>query len=279
MNTLNLVSPEKSDLQFTTMIFPDGQPHIKINPDDLQQLDHNAPIRILTRMANANDILLALFVKNTLDYHEFEHIELHITYLLCARMDRVMTGGEPFSLKVIAAMINQAQFRKVKIFDPHSEVTTAMIERSYAVTNHDYVQQVLAETQPALQPDRYYLVSPDAGALKKIHGLAQHLGITHLVECMKEREVKTGKLTGFTTTATSLSGATCFIVDDICDGGGTFVGTAALLKQKGAAAVHLIVSHGIFSKGTTLENIDRIYSTNSYREVSGIHCLPVERFL
>ena len=38
-----------------------------------------------------------------------EKIELQISYLLAARMDRVMTDGEPFTLKVIAGMLNTAK--------------------------------------------------------------------------------------------------------------------------------------------------------------------------
>ncbi|RYF96492.1 MAG: hypothetical protein EOO02_22065, partial [Chitinophagaceae bacterium] len=106
MNTLNLVYPEKSDIAFTTMIFPDGQPHIKIDVASLSVLDRSEPIRIFTRLASSNDLMLAVFIKNTLDYQEFEKIELHVTYLMAARMDRVMLAGEPFSLKVIASILN-----------------------------------------------------------------------------------------------------------------------------------------------------------------------------
>lgn len=100
------------------------------------------------------------------------------------------------------------------MFHPHSEVATALIDRSYIVPNHLFVKD-----------------------------------------------------------------ATCFIVDDICDGGGTFIGTAAMLKSKGAAKVVLIVSHGIFSKGERLEGIDEIFSTDSFRSLEGVHCFQVGEYL
>lgn len=279
MQTFDLIYPEQSIFKFKTMIFPDGQPHIKIDTEQTSLLDKQQPVAIRTRLNNANDLLLALFIRNTLDYMEFDHVELHISYLLAARMDRVMLDGEPFSLKVIASILNQACFKKIKIFDPHSEVSTALIERSYAVTNHLFVKDALqhyAETHPNESP---CLVSPDAGALKKIHKLAQFLNIDNVVECMKERDVKTGALTNFKAITDSLAGQTCFIVDDICDGGGTFAGTAKMLKEKGAAKVHLIVSHGIFSRGTTIESVDQIYTTDSYKQVDGIHCFPISKYL
>ncbi len=96
---------------------------------------------------------------------------------------------------------------------------------------------------------------------------------------MKERDVKTGALTNFKTAANDLSNQTCFIVDDICDGGGTFAGTAKMLMEEGAAKVVLIVTHGIFSKGSEIEFVDEIYTTDSYRTVEIVNCFPVEKYL
>ena len=278
MQTLNLIYPERSDIRFKSMVFPDGQPHIKIDMDSIKGLNRREPLRILTRIDNANDLMLVLFIKNTLDYLEFEQVELHVSYLLAARMDRVMLDGEPFSLKVVAAMLNQGQFRKVKIFDPHSEVATALIDRSYAVSNHQYVKDALEDYFKHHAPGTYCLVSPDAGALKKIHKLAQFLQTDNVVECMKERDVKTGALTSFKTTVEHLDGQICFIVDDICDGGGTFAGTAKMLKEKGAVKVNLVVSHGIFSKGTVIEAVDEVYTTDSFRQVEQVKCFEVGRY-
>jgi len=279
MKTFNLIYPEQSDIAYQSMIFPDGQPHVKLDLQRAGNIDRSQPLRILTRMNNANDVLLALLVKNALDYLEFSTIELHVSYLLAARMDRVMLDGEPFSLKVIAAMINQAGFRKVRIFDPHSEVSTALIDRSYAVPNHAFVADALADYARLYPGEAPVLVSPDAGALKKIHKLAQHLAIDNVVECMKERDVRTGALTHFKAMTNDLDGQTCFIVDDICDGGGTFAGTAKMLREKGAGKVNLIVSHGIFSRGTTIDSIDEIYTTDSYKKVEGVHCLPIGNYV
>ncbi|RYF96966.1 MAG: ribose-phosphate pyrophosphokinase [Chitinophagaceae bacterium] len=145
--------------------------------------------------------------------------------------------------------------------------------------NHEFVKDALADYFSRNQSTDFCLVSPDGGALKKIHKLAAFLEIDNVVECMKERDVKTGALTSFKTTTESLSGQTCFIIDDICDGGGTFAGTAKMLKEKGAAKVVLIVSHGIFSKGTAIEKVDEIYCTDSFRPVDNVNCFSIEKYL
>ncbi|HEX9512181.1 MAG TPA: ribose-phosphate diphosphokinase [Puia sp.] len=279
MKTVDLIYPERSAIPFKALIFPDGQPHIKLDMPQVEKIDRNEPLRIFTRLNNANDLMMALLMKNTLDYLEFEQIELHVSYLLAARMDRVMLDGEPFSLKVVAALLNQANFKKIKIFDPHSEVSTALIERSYAVTNHLFVKDALEDYADSHAGEAPCLVSPDAGALKKIYKLAQFLGIGNVVECMKERDLKTGALTNFKAMTEDLQGQTCFIVDDICDGGGTFAGTAKMLKEKGAGKVNLIVSHGIFSRGPSIDFIDQIYTTDSYKKVEVVTCLPISRYM
>jgi ribose-phosphate pyrophosphokinase len=279
MNTLNLISPKKSTIQFQTMAFPDSQPHIKLDMVSVSGLDKTEPLKLLCRIANANDLLQALFIKNTLDYLEFEKVELTISYLITARMDRIMLDGEPFSLKVVAGILNQAGFRRISIFDPHSEITTALVEHSYAIPNHQFVKDVLDDYFTKNEPSDFCLVSPDAGALKKIYKLAQYLQIDTIIECMKERDVKTGALTSFKTTTTDLSGQTCFIIDDICDGGGTFAGTAKMLKEKGAGKIVLVVSHGIFSKGSSIDFVDEVYTTDSYRAVENSNCFPVEKYL
>jgi len=279
MNTLNLIEPEKSDIVFKTMVFPDGQPHIKMDIASISNLNKKEPLKILTRVASPADLLMTLFIKNTLDYFEFEQVQLNVSYLLAARMDRVMLDGEPFSLKVIAGIINLAGFSKINIFDPHSEVATAVIEHAYTMSNHVFVKDALGNYFNKYQRSAFCLVSPDAGALKKIHKLAQFLQVDQVVECMKERDLKTGALTNFKTTTDNLGGQTCFIIDDICDGGGTFAGTAKMLKEKGAEKVVLVVSHGIFSKGTIIDFVDEIYTTDSYKKVEGVNCFPVSKYL
>ncbi|MCP9750125.1 ribose-phosphate diphosphokinase [Ferruginibacter sp. HRS2-29] len=284
MTTLNLINAAKSDIKYSLVTFPDSQPHIKIDTATLG--DDRAVCRIITRISNPSDLLMPLFAKNVLSYEGFEKVELYISYLLAARMDRVMTGGEPFSLKVMANIINCAGFSKIRIFDPHSEVSTALLDNSYAISNTAFVADALKDYQSKTSSstaEGFCIVSPDAGALKKIYKVAEALNGMEVVECMKNRDVKTGKLSGFKVFAENLAGKTCFIVDDICDGGGTFIGVAEELRKLNAAKVILVISHGIFSKGLSLQNVDEIYCTNSYKEIqeenAHITVIDVQKYL
>lgn len=275
---LNLINAAASGILYEKMTFPDGQPHLKIEASSLPT--EGQPCRITARIANPADLLLVLLAKDALDAGGAGSVQLTVSYLLAARMDRQMTPGEPFALRVVADMINMAGFAKVRVFDPHSEVSTAVLRRSESIGNEVFIRDCVHD----LTGDGpYWLVSPDGGALKKIHKVAQFVGAEQVAECMKVRDVRTGHLSGFSTLVSDFAGQTCLIADDICDGGGTFTGLAALLKSKGAGQVALAVSHGIFSKGFDLKGVDRIYCTDSFRSFEAVpghvKVMPVDGYL
>lgn len=276
---LNLLSSAASSIAFERITFPDGQPHLKLQPSTLPAA--GAPCLITARIANPADLLLVLLAKDALDAAHVGPVSLCISYLMAARMDRQMMPGEPFALRVVADMLNQAGFSAIRVFDPHSDVSTALLRRSEAIGNEVFIQDCIADLLPSGTP--YWLVSPDGGALKKIHKVAQFVGAEQVAECMKVRDVRTGHLSGFRTLETDFKGQTCLIADDICDGGGTFTGLAALLKSKGAGTVAVAVSHGVFSKGFDLAGIDRIYCSNSFRDFEEVpehvKVFGVERYL
>lgn len=61
-----------------------------------------------------------------------------------------------------------------------------------------------------------------------------------------------------------------FIVDDLCDGGATFIAEAKYLKERFPdIKLKLFVYHGLFTKGldVLLEYFDEIICTNSYQDI------------
>ena len=109
---LNLLNPDKSDIPFKFLTFPDGQPHLKI---DTSKHENTEGVTILSRISNPSDLFTVLIAKDALESAGFEHVELTVTYLMAARMDRQMNEGEPFSLRVLARVLNQANFKQISI--------------------------------------------------------------------------------------------------------------------------------------------------------------------
>lgn len=251
----------QEEIKFQSFTFSGGEPHIKIAPD----FDANRKVMITHRLNSFNDLGLLCVTVDALRRMDVKIIELFIPYFPAARQDRVMIPGEPLSVKVYADIINAMQLNKVFVFDAHSEVTPALLNNSTVIPNYTFIKEVLNRIGENVK-----LISPDGGALKKIYKVSEFLGGVEVVECSKSRDVKTGKLSGFKVYNDDLEGMDCLIVDDICDGGGTFVGLAEELKKKNAGKLYLAVSHGIFNKGFEVLNcFDGIFTTNSFKDFEG----------
>ena len=248
-------------ISFQNFTFSGGEPHIKIDPN----FDITQKITITHRLNSFNDLGLLCIAVDALRRMDVKNMELFIPYFPAARQDRVMIKGEALSVKVYADIINGMQFDKVYVFDAHSEVTPALLNNCEVIPNHTFIQAVVKAIGNDVK-----LISPDGGALKKIYKVSEFLGGVDVVECSKSRDVKTGRLSGFKVYNDDLQGADCLIVDDICDGGGTFVGLAEELKNKNAGRLYLAVSHGIFNKGfAVLDCFEKIFTTNSFKDFDG----------
>ncbi|MBO9582747.1 MAG: ribose-phosphate pyrophosphokinase [Flavobacterium sp.] len=251
----------QEEIKFQSFTFSGGEPHIKIAPG----FDPNRKVTITHRLNSFNDLGLLCVTVDALRRMDVKIIDLFIPYFPAARQDRVMIPGEPLSVKVYADIINALQLNKVFVFDAHSEVTPALLNNSTVIPNYTFIKEVLNRIGENVK-----LISPDGGALKKIYKVSEFLGGVEVVECSKSRDVKTGKLSGFKVYNDDLQGMDCLIVDDICDGGGTFVGLAEELKKKNAGKLYLAVSHGIFNKGFEVLNcFDGIFTTNSFKDFEG----------
>ena len=249
---------DKEEIEFQSFIFSGGEPHIKINPD----FDVSKTLTITHRINSFNDFGLLLLAVDALKRMDVKLINVFIPYFPAARQDRVMIAGEPLSVKVYADVLNSLKLNKITVFDAHSEVTSALLDNCEVIPNHDFIAQVLKKIGNDVK-----LISPYGGALKKIYKVSEYLGGIDVVECSKSRDVKTGKLSGFKVYDDDLQGMDCLIVDDICDGGGTFIGLAEELKKKNAGKLYLAVSHGIFNKGfESMKAFEKIFTTDSFRE-------------
>lgn len=249
------------EIIFQNFTFSGGEPHIKINPD----FDTTQKVTLTHRLNSFNDLGLLCIAVDALRRMDVKNMELFIPYFPAARQDRVMIKGEPLSVKVYADIINGMQFDKVFVFDAHSEVTPALVNNCEVIPNHTFIETVVKAIGNEVK-----LISPDGGALKKIYKVSEFLGGVEVVECSKSRDVKTGRLSGFKVYNDDLQGMDCLIADDICDGGGTFVGLAKELKNKNAGKLYLAVSHGIFNKGfAVLDCFEKIFTTNSFKDFKG----------
>ena len=236
MKTINLFeSNELVELKK----FAGGENHVRF----ANTYNEEDKIFLNTRLNSADDIMTLCLAVDALRHMNVKHIEAFIPYIPYARQDRVMVPGEALSIKVLAGIINNLNLDKVIVFDAHSDVSVALLNKCQNIPNHEMVKHFLKE----FNLSDFILVSPDLGAYKKVDKLAQKIGYKkEIATGLKIRDLATGQIIKSDVNTNDLQGSPCIIVDDICDGGRTFTELAKALKLKNAGDLYLIVSHGIF---------------------------------
>ena len=113
--------------------FPDGQPHVEFSENQIKGLTGlTKDLTIRGSLKSSDDIItLILLVEVISDLVNMScFVTFECTYLLGARMDRTINAGQPFTLKIIANLINGLNFGQVKILEPHSDVSLDLIHNS-----------------------------------------------------------------------------------------------------------------------------------------------------
>ena len=271
---LNLAYPESSQVKFKINRFPDGQQSLTIE-DDLSSFEQQE-IMLYSRMNNFRDLELIICANQVLRNLGVSSVSLYVPYFMGARSDRRFTEGDVHYLKqVICPIVNSQKFKAVIVVDPHSDVLEACLDNYEKISNHLIVKHALADidNQDGAQ-DRIVLVSPDAGAYKKIFDVAQKFSIDKIITDTKVRDIKTGKILHTEIpTLDQHNNLKYVIVDDICDGGRTFIELAkAIRASRPTAEVYLVVTHGIFSNGFAelKKELQKVYSSNSYSDLNEV---------
>jgi len=295
--TLNLVNPNDIfTFKYEISRFPDGQQSIRLIENgyntfgSLRESDKQHGIMIKSRLNTFSDLELIICATQALKEVGVKNIELYIPYCIGARSDRkFMEGGINYVKTVIAPIINSQGYSKVTILDPHSDVLEACINNFEKEDNIDLVSFALVdyflskgfETWSAENFENVRFISPDAGALKKVFHVAEAVKYRNeVIIASKHRDLETGKI-DYTNVPMSVNDADkdVFIIDDICDGGRTFIEIAkavdevrklsSSVKREHYGKNYLIVTHGIFSFGFDflVQHFDGIYCTNSVKDV------------
>ena len=268
MLELNLVNQEASDIKYKISKFPDGQQDVTII-----NLGITNEVMIKSEFNNFKDLELILCTTKALKNMQVERIHLYIPYILGARSDRQFVhGGTSYLRDIIAPILNAQTYITVTCIDAHSDVAAACINNLTVNDNSWFVKTAL--TKNGTNINEFTLVSPDAGALKKIYNLGEKLNYKkEMLIASKHRDIETGQIisTYVPLKAGEHTHNNFLIVDDICDGGRTFIEIAkAIHEMRPDAKVSLAVTHGIFSKNLLelSHHIEHIYCTDSVKEIN-----------
>lgn len=249
-----------------TALFKGGEPNPKLNDYQIDQITQASKVLITAHLPDMNEawsLLLTIDAVRRVDPSVV--IEVFLPYIPFARQDRVCNPGEALGIAVFAKALNAFHVNAVYLLDPHSDTAVAQIENSIIRPLHTCI------TESGAFPDikdfkDIWLVAPDAGAQKKVKALHTALGTAGYIVATKERNLETLDITS-TRFDGDVKGKRLLVVDDICDGGRTFIALAKALREQEPASLDLWVTHGIFSYGTEIvtEHYDSVCTTNSFQ--------------
>lgn len=227
---------------FETIHFPAGEPHVRC----IVPADSLHGVTVLCRAADWNDLLGIRAAADICPGTWF-----FVPYLPFGRADKARDGIET-NVAAFAARIVTGGYRNIKTLDPHSGITAFVPHYTCA----DFVRCALdgPTNIRAKLKGNVTVVVPDAGARGKAETYLHLFPGAKVVMASKRRDPDTGALSGFELDG-EVGGGTVVIVDDIIDGGGTFIGLADTIRGQpsyapGRGRMILIASHGLFTKGT-----------------------------
>lgn len=257
--------------------FPGGEVYIKSNFIDEFRLGKEMVADIEATLSGSMDELAALGLVVDALKRQIPGImlgTLYLGYIPYGRQDRI--GDDPtnasLSIRMATDFINAMEFTQVFVDHPHSSVTTALINNANDNTSMDFfmdtMERIIDEAgSTSLNPGdalipghrvEVGIISPDAGSLKFTDRFMEamvdrddELILTKAGVGFKIRDMRTGNISGTRVLDFKDHLDHYFILDDICDGGRTFTGLADAIREEhpGKPQIHLIITHGIFSKG------------------------------
>jgi ribose-phosphate pyrophosphokinase len=237
--------------------FPGGEAHIKGAEEDLTKFSYQLAD---VRGASADDLFTLAMWSDVVRQKGVRRIAF-IPYLPGARADR----GAPFGAKVYADFINNLNLDQVIAIDPHSPVMPSMLNN---LSVFPFERIIRREVQDATSDSRAMpyagVIAPDKGAVDRATKAANVMGVP-VYRAEKKRNFDTGQLEGFHMVDELPAEGKFLLVDDICDGGGTFIGLADAIGLD-LNRLDLWVTHGIFSKGFDglAKHFGTIHTTDSW---------------
>jgi ribose-phosphate pyrophosphokinase len=243
---------------FEQMRFPAGEGHIKV----VNENGDKGPLTEVARVygADGNDLILLGMWANAARQRGANTVAF-LPYLPGARQDR----GIPFGSHVYAEIINRYGIDQVICFDPHSPVMPGQLENLTIIDSVELIRHlVVGRADSDQKPQRYTgIIAPDKGAVARAQRVADACHLP-LYRATKDRNPDTGELSNFQCETLPADGR-YLIVDDICDGGGTFravAETTGLPREQ----LGLWVSHGVFSgaAGKLADSFGDIWTTDSF---------------
>jgi ribose-phosphate pyrophosphokinase len=191
-----------------------------------------------------------------------DRITAVIPYYAYAKQEKKTSGREPISAKLVANLIATAGAHRVLTLDLHSPAIEGFFD---IPVDHLRATPLLARRyRQLIHGSDIVAVSPDAGGVARANDFRSRIGAPLAIISKHHPDVDTTEVIEM---VGDVDGKTCVIVDDFISTGGTLVEAANMLRDRGAAEVHVAATHGIFAGNaiSIMENspISKVFVTDS----------------
>jgi ribose-phosphate pyrophosphokinase len=173
-----------------------------------------------------------------------------VPYLSYARKDRRTQLRDPVNTRYVAQLLEATGVARLIALDVHNP---AALDNAFRIpVDHLSALPMFVDHFARRLPGVDLVVaSPDVGGIKRVQifreMLAQRLGKEIDVAFVEKRRAR-GIVSGGTL-AGGVAGRTAIVLDDLCATGGTLTRAAGALREAGATAVHVAVTHAPLAKG------------------------------
>lgn len=240
---ITLYDENNVEIPFKITKFPDGTSQVwqltTIPPKEQQ-------LKVVWRFENETEVFHLIQLLNYL-IDDYTPTALVCPWMPYGRQDKNVDNNQTFALTCLLDSLNVTKF---VTFDNHGNNS-----RIHSISAIPIIKELLKNYDVACYPDagaktRYY----DGPSFPTVY-------------CEKVRNQLTGQIEGLKLHGKhTIEGKKILIVDDLCDGGMTFIKVAEKLKEFKPSQIDLYVSHGLFTKGLRPlfdAGITNIYTTNS----------------
>jgi ribose-phosphate pyrophosphokinase len=171
-------------------------------------------------------------------------------YLCYARKDRQTKPRDPITTRYVAQLFEAVGTDRLITIEAHN---LAALQNAFRCdTDHLVADQLFAGHFASLVGEGPVAVlSPDVGGVKRAERFRERLEAKlgcPVAKGFMDKKRSMGKVTG-DIFAGDVAGHTVIVIDDLISTGTTMARTAAACRERGAAAVHLVATHGLFYGG------------------------------
>lgn len=244
-------SAKVKEINFSSLLFKDGSVRVVCDSiADIVYANIGSSVHIQAYITSMDDLMVVAQIKDIIENNTKYPLSfvLMISSPVYSRYDRVMLDdkSDSFGAKVFANFVNSLGFDAVSYLDCHSDVLTNLSNKAFSFEQKDLLKL-------SINVDNYSIVAPDKGALVKNPNAD--------IVFNKVRDLGTGKIKGLELVKQPITVEdNIIVVDDLCEGGGTFIGVAKSIQQNFSYnSLSLYITHGLLTNNA-VSKLKEFYS-------------------